>query len=578
MKFTNEKAGDKVNKVNSEGTKYKKIVFFSTRNLISFFLILIVVMAADSFLYGAASKLPEKLKIGLYFENTAVQCFTISAEKGIELGSFKDGSFTVLYSEPSNNPVTVRKDAYFVNTNGKLTPYDSNGKAIPEGVRLGPFHVQIGAGYADAASANAAVQDLKSKGVNAYPAFVDTWQVWTGFYTDQNTAQSDITGNIQPKIPGGVFNIVQPAANRIVAESHGDAVMVFGSDACRFQIHPVKGNEPYVFKLNDSNDLLYRGDLEVRRFTGSDMTLINIIPSEQYLYGVVPAEIGAGSSLEALKAQAVAARTYALNSLGKHDKWDFDLCTTTSCQVYKGFDGECANTNKAVDDTAGKIVTYSGKPAEIFYFSSSGGKTEDVKNVWGSDIPYLKSVEDKYESGKSWHYNWETSITADKVYSILKGRGYDLGSITSIDITRTAESGRVTELVVKGVKGQRIYTLEGCRTVFGLDSQWYTISTDADVFLKYSVNAPAKAQLSSKKVMTASGLKDLSAANGSKVTVLGADGQKKAVSALPASYIFTGKGWGHAVGMSQDGAMGMAEAGFKYDQILEHYFPGTKVE
>ncbi len=534
---------------------------------------------SDSIISNAAIQIPEKLRVGLYFESTALSCFTISAERGLQVGGVKDNGFDILYSEPSNNALTVRKDAYFANANGKLTFYNTTDKTIPAGEKIGPYHIQVGSVYSDVYSVNNAVQELKLKGIAAYPVFVDNWQVWTGFYTDQMSAQTDLTNRIQAKIPGGLFNIIQPASNRIVVSTAaGETAVIFGSDIQRLQIHPMKGNSPYVFKLNGNKDLLFRGDLEVRRFAGSDMTLINILSIEQYLYGVVPAEIGSSANPEALKAQAVAARTYTLNSIDKHSKYGFDVCTTTACQVYKGYDSEYASTNKAVDDTAGKKVTYNGKLAQIFYFSSSGGVTEDVKNVWGSSIPYLVSVEDKYESGKTYNYNWQIIKSTESIFNTMKTRGYDLGDILSISITKTAPSGRVTELVVRGSKNQRVYKLDGCRTVFSLESQWFTISTDADVSVMKMDSNVEKTQLGGAKVMTASGIKTLPSANGSNITVLGAGGQKKNIPIMAEKYIFTGKGWGHAVGMSQDGAMGMAKAGFKYDEIITHYLPGTKVE
>ena len=185
------------------------------------------------------------------------------------------------------------------------------------------------------------------------------------------------------------------------------------------------------------------------------MTLINVLPMEEYLYGVVPCEIQAGSHPEALKAQAVAARTYTVNNLKKYERLNFNMCATTYSQVYRGFNGEAGATSKAIDDTRGEIVTYEGKPASIFYFSSSGGKTEDVKNVWGSDgYPYLVSVEDKYESGKSWHYNWENSFTAQRIKEIMVGRGFNIGDILGIHITKRSEAGRAVEVVLRGSKGR----------------------------------------------------------------------------------------------------------------------------
>lgn len=558
--------------------KYHMIKTKCFKNIISYILLFNLIFTNCIFSFAAVD-VPDKIRIGLYFEGTAVSGFTVSAGKGIEVGYYSGSNFMSIYSEPSGNALTIRKDAYFVNAGGKLTEYKPTDKTIPQGEKLGPYHIKVGTDYGDMNSANTAVSNLKSKGVAAFIVYAGIWQVWTGFYTDQSTAQAELISNIQPKVFGTALSVIQPASTGIViTTAAGDTAVIFGTDISNLIARPLKENNPYVFKLNGNDNLTYRGELEVRRFTGSDMTLINIVPSEQYLYGVVPPEIGPGSPVEALKAQAVAARTYMLNNLGKHGKWGFDLCTTTSCQVYKGYKGEYASTNKAVDETAGKKLTYNGKPAEVFYFASSGGRTEDVKNVWGSDIPYLKSVEDKYEPTTSAHYNWEKNLTAQKIYETMKGRGYDLGDIVSMTITKTSEAGRVTELVIKGTKDQRTYTREGCRTVFSLNSQMYTITSDADINVRSADDSVKKTQISGSKVMTSSGLKALPGGNSSTIKVMGADGQKKTIPAVPQNYVLTGKGWGHGVGMSQEGAIGMAKEGYNYEQILTHYFSGTAVE
>ncbi|KNY25439.1 SpoIID/LytB domain-containing protein [Pseudobacteroides cellulosolvens] len=562
--------------------KHYKFKELSLRKIKYTLLIMIIIISNTYFennnIISAGITVPEKVRIGLYFETTALSSFTISAERGLKIGSSNNNTFTPIYEEPSNGIVTVRKDSYFYLKSNKLTEFKITDKNIPEGEKFGPVHIQIGSSYPDQAAAKEALTAIKSLGVAAYLAFVDNWQIWYGFYTDQNAAQADLDSVLKQKLQGYAFTPILPASNRIVVSNPtGETAFIMGSDTNTFKICPNQENNPYIFKINNSDSLRYRGELEVKRITGSDMTLINVLSPEHYLYGVVPAEIGSSSDPEALKAQAVAARTYLIGNLNKHKKQFFDLCTTTSCQVYKGFAGEYASTNKAIDDTAGKKLTYQGKIAEVFYFSSCGGRTEDVKNVWGSDIPYLRSVEDKYESGKSYNYNWETTLTASKIKEIMIGRGYNLGDITGVNITKTSEAGRVTELVISGTKGQRVYKLDGCRTVFGFNSQWYTIVSDAVVPMKKVDNTVVQTQLATKKVMTAGGLKDLAVKNG-QITVIGAEGVKNTVSAAPQSYKFVGKGWGHAVGMSQTGAMGMAKAGFKYDQILTHYFQGTVIE
>lgn len=546
-------------------------------------LILITAVSLSSAVISkAAVQAPEKIRIGIANNSGALPVFTVSAEKGLILGMSSGNAFTALYEEATSNKVTIRKDAYYTYVNSAFLEYVPGQASISIGEKLGPYHIKISDSLSNLAEAKQKIESLKQLGVAAYPAYTDAWQVWTGFYTDQSSAQSDITNNIEKKLGKGNFQIIQPSTNRIVAvTSSGSTALIFGSATGVFQIRPKLDNNPYSFNL--SNGRKYRGDLEVRRFSGSDMTLINILPFEQYLYGVVPSEIQSSSHQEAIKAQAVTARTYALNNIGKHDNLNFELCSTTDCQVYKGLSEETASTNKAVDDTRGKLVMYNGKPAAVFFFSSSGGMTESNKNVWGYDYPYLQSVEDPYESGNSYNYIWEKTYTVDKIKEIMTQKGFDLGNILNIQVTKRSEAGRATELIItgskiiNGVSTQKTYLRSGTREVFSLSSQWYYITTDTDVSVKTSdLQNVTTMNLGGKYIATAGGVKTLSPS--SSLTVVGKDGANKVIPSAPTTYKFTGRGWGHAIGMSQEGARGMANAGFKYDQILMHYFPGTQVQ
>ena len=205
--------------------------------------------------------------------------------------------------------------------------------------------------------------------------------------------------------------------------------MVYGGSGGYLQVRPKKDNDPYLLKVNGKR---YRNYIEIRRYSDSDLTLINILNIEQYLYGVVPAEIEADAPIEAIKAQAVAARTYTYRNLNRYEKWGFDLTDTVSSQVYNGYDAERATTNRAVDETKGKKMLYNGSLAHVYYFASSGGMTANVKEVWGSEIPYLVSVPDPYESETSRNYIWEKTLTAEEIKKILFISGVEIGDIVSV--------------------------------------------------------------------------------------------------------------------------------------------------
>lgn len=240
---------------------------------------------------------------------------------------------------------------------------------------------------------------------------------------------------------------------------------------------------------------------------------------DEYLYGVVSSEMGTSYKvegkvkkvgIEALKAQAVASRTYAVYKIQNSNYDGYDMTATTSDQVYKV--GSVKDIVKeAVDTTSGQVMTYDDEIICAYFFSTSGGYTELPENVWYSSLPYLKSVEDPYEpyiEGKS---EWEARISANKY-----------GEIEILERTNT---GRVYSLQV----GNEVLIKNNIRTKLGasfIKSTWFDVEYDDDTN----------------------------------------------------EYVFTGKGYGHGVGMSQYGAMGMAEAGFDYKEILNWYYNDIEIE
>lgn len=542
------------------------------KTIIASALVVVSLLSTTSF-SNAKYQMPDKIKVGLYFNesntNTALPLFSVNAPAGLQVGFFKDNAFSLLYNEPSASDLIVRKDTWFSKANGALKEYSPSGSAAPQGELYGPWHIKLGGDYPDQAAAQAQAAEYAKQGIPAYPAYADAWQVWAGSCTDEASASGEMA-NYSGLLPELKMALVQPSPKGIaVVNKENEVLCIFQSSTALFRVQPGPKNNPSVFNINGNS---YRGSLEVTRLQTSDMTVINVVTLKEYLYGNVPPEIGGGVPAEAQKAQAVASKMYVLNNLGKHGKTGFDLTATVSDQVYKGYSSEKPACNAAIDEVVDRFITYDGKLADaIFYFASSGGRTEDVKNVWGSTYPYLVSVEDKYEK----IYTWTKTLRASDV----KAKIPSLGNILGMAITKTAASGRVTQLAVRGDQKNdpALYELEKSRTVFSLDSQLYTITTDADVYVAPVQATPAKTQLGGKTVLSATGSKKLTSPN-NKVTVLGADGVAKTAALVPETYTFSGKGWGHAVGMSQEGAIGMGKAGIKYDDILTHYFTGTKIE
>jgi stage II sporulation protein D len=224
----------------------------------------------------------------------------------------------------------------------------------------------------------------------------------------------------------------------------------------------------------------YRGVLEFTPGTFSGLTVINAVGLEDYVQGVVPAESPATWPLEALKAQAIAARTYAITT---RRGGTFDQYADTRSQVYDGVSVETAASNAAVSETRGQVVTYAGQPVTTYFFSTSGGRTENVENAFGgSPEPWLKSVEDPYDNVSPRH-RW-TPDTISLAAAARKLRGLYSGSFQGIRVTKRGVSPRIMTAQVVGSRGSTTVSGATLRARMGLFDTW--------AYFKTISTAPAK--------------------------------------------------------------------------------------
>ena len=334
----------------------------------------------------------------------------------------------------------------------------------------------------------------------------------------------------------------------------------------------------------------YRGYIT---FIGSrnGLYVINHVDIESYLYGVVPKEIPSLSSEEALKAQAVAARSYAYSTLNKHINEVFNVCDTTHCQVYGGYDAEQPTTNRAVDQTVGLVAEYDGTIASTVFHSSSGGHTESSENVWGGRVPYLVAVEDPF-SLNTVNSNWEVVMDSDSLNQKLMSGGIDIGEITSIDINEKTESGRVVELIFTGSRGSAEVSGEKFRSLIGtttIKSTLFSVGTNAD---SQDMNGSSLYAVSGRriqmlegdrgKISIISGEERIRSYSDESIAVIGDRGlftykTPETVDISRGSVVISGRGFGHGIGMSQYGAIEMAKQGFDFEEILEHYYTGVEI-
>jgi len=344
-----------------------------------------------------------------------------------------------------------------------------------------------------------------------------------GIQQDAKTVRVGASGNAVVTDGSGRTLGTLPPMLGFVAQAQGGQVL----------LHTFRGRELWVRPTDNSfvfiTDDWYRGRLRlVARAEG--LVAVNHVPLEEYLYSVVGSEMYPFWPLEALKAQAVAARSFVLFRLRRPADPDFDVGRTVTWQAYKGYSRESDSTREAVTATTGQVVTYRGQIIEAVYHAASGGHTENVEDIWSAPRPYLRGVPDFDQEAPV--YSWQKTFTQAELSRLLPG----VGQVTSLTPVRTTPQGRVVEMRVTGTTGTKTFTGSELRRLLDLRSTLFQVTpTRGDVASTNPVNAP--------------------------------DG----------SFEFQGRGFGHGLGMSQWGAFGLAQRGYNYQQILQYYYQGTEI-
>lgn len=342
----------------------------------------------------------------------------------------------------------------------------------------------------------------------------------------------------------------------------------------------------------------YYGGFRFERISSySDrLTIVNVVHMDDYLKGVVPYEASPSWPVEALKAQTVCARSYALAHINSsHQKnYHFDLCDSDCCQVYKGvYSGSNVSVIcEAVESTSGVTMKYNGEYCDAVYSSSNGGASESAVNVWGKEIPYLQGKEDPYEAAVASgipNYSWTSTYTGEELQAKLVASGrVSCGVIVEIN-TKLSQTGNVIELTFVDANGKHwtVYN-DSCRTFLSLRSLRYSVSGDGQTTATsggsgMTVNGTEKVDVSAG-VAVISGDGVMSVVSGgyvitaSGVAEIGTVGSGQTTNgAVGDAFTFSGTGWGHNVGFSQYGAYAMAQMGYTYQEILEFYFTGVTI-
>jgi len=536
----------------------------------------------------------------------------------------------------------------------------------------GPLRLEAGR-YSSLKEAQSWQARFEAAGIPAYPVLVADkskvgYAVWIGDETSQDELNA-LAGRAAAALPGVGYK--QPSAKSYVVlkqdtyGSKNDTIWKYVfSPQVKLTVEPRKAGSVSLIGVVEREQRTYRGEMELSEYKGN-LTLVNELSMEQYLYGVVGSEMAPGWPIEALKTQAVLARTRAAGAGNKYGV--ANLSDTVYEQAYYGYQKESKDIREAVDDTEGEVIYYKGKVAESLYYSNAGGMTADGTEVWGNPVPYLRPVmsddteplekaniwylvsladgslgyirsdlvkvtgetnpvglrlgvvstnSTNLRSGPSTAYHRvlstlptgaEVTIVAEEpeenAYAWTRGPYTPAevagminanqsksnaqrvsASLESLRVTERGPSGRVLEMEADGTK-IKVSSPDAHRSIFQQGGSTLR-STRFDV-----------EEMGKLTILGAGGKRATHPDSGGEVQVIGADGY----GAVPANgyndqfliyrgtddwraasktqkFLFSGTGFGHGLGVSQYGAKAMAQSGYDYKEILQHYYQDVTIE
>ena len=312
--------------------------------------------------------------------------------------------------------------------------------------------------------------------------------------------------------------------------------IILSLDSNKDKYYEISNNKSLIIRSSDRrgiwiNSKRYSGRINIV-FRNNKILVINVLGVEKYLNSVVGSEMPHKWHIEALKAQAIASRTYALK---KTNNGLYDIDSTQTNQVYNGLESSTFKTRRAVRETRSLVITYKNKLINALFHSSSGGMTENSEAVWSDPYPYLVTVKDFDQKNPKIRWNKEVSKSELKeIFPII-------GGIQQIEVLNITETGRIKNLKIIGTFGEKVITGKEFRSKLGLKSTLFRPTISEDFHDKKDLNNQSNIQ-------------------------------------FHPFLIISGIGAGHGVGMSQWGARYMADKGYKANQILKHFYKGVKIK
>lgn len=447
----------------------------------------------DASSYENAPVNVETVKIGMDFGDDAVS--------GAEFENYGGQGFYIGYYDENRQFV-------------QLSQTDINRVRIASVSSGGAWHVLINEEYESQEEA-----DISAAAFGGYTVELDgKYRVLYGSFSSRSEAERI---RDRYRLPGEVYtdarttlSVINTANSEIIYSAEpGESSLALLSISQEGRGRTIYGDDRYY------------GGFECALYDGELLNVINYVGLEDYVKGVIPYEMSYSWPYEALKAQAVCARTYVVYNQNEYAQYGFDLTDDTRSQVYRGVIEANETTDSAVDETAGQLVRYQGDVCEIYYFASDGGATEDGANVFDADRPYLSGKPDPFEQAVDYSIrNWTAWRSGEDIALRLQAREYEIGNIASA-AAEYSDTGNVIAINYTDVDGNEL-RIPGrdCYTSLGLNNCRFNIQQEEGGFS------------------------------------------------------FTGSGWGHNCGMSQWGANAMASVyGYNYEDIIRFYFTGAYV-
>ncbi len=540
-------------------------------------LVILLVFVLHTSAYAAENR---TIKVGLAHSSAALASANLenSVGSGYSFGYYDGGNTFIALGSTDETQISMLKTKNIYLQGGSY--YESNPGNV-SGV-VGCYHIQLPGSYGSFEAAKNAASTY-----GGFPVWASgTYYARVGAYASSGEAESAKSalglsdGYVVGTTSSGI-SVTKTKTTKILFQFDGG-----GSPLLAVRPMSINGEKTVTW----FKGYKYYGDFRYERIGGGNLTVVNFVNMDDYAKGILPYEMSASWPLEALKAQAVAAKSYVLSGTGnRHKSQNFDVCNATCCQVYYGTNRANENSDRAVDETSGIYAWHSGKIAQTFYYASNGGASESVENVWSATLPYLVGVMDPYEQTIESNisgYRWKVTYTGPQLAARLKQRGYSCGSsIVDLKIKELTSMGNVYAIEMTDNNGKVFnFKKENVRTILGLNSIRFQLGgSGGGTVNAYYVDEGGKTLASfgglwtigdggNKTQISGEAPYAITSAGSQSLTLASGGGGGGASS--DGTFVISGAGNGHNVGMSQWGAYAMAKQGKGYEEILKFYYTG----